>query len=64
MDNTVLVCPECGGDQVTTQHHQMFMVNTGEHWRHNVKTQDPDSLADCLDCDWQGKRKDLKEQDE
>ena len=59
---TLLVCPECGSDNVTTEHHQMFMVNTGDHYCHSMKTQDPDSPAKCLECDWIGERKDLKEQ--
>lgn len=54
-------CPECGSDQVTTEHHQMFMVNTGEHYCHSVKTQDPDSPATCLRCSWMGVRHQLEE---
>lgn len=60
MTESILVCPECESDQVTTQHHQSFMVNTGEHYCHSMKTQDSDSPADCLDCGWNGQRKDLK----
>ena len=29
MIEPVLTCPECGSDRVTTEHHQMFMVNGG-----------------------------------
>jgi len=57
----IYLCPECGSDNVTTEYHQMFMVNTGEHYCHSMKTQDPDSPAACLECDWRGERKDLKE---
>ena len=53
------LCPECGSEHVTTQHHQTFMVNTGEHYCHSMKTHDSDSPAGCLDCDWHGERKDL-----
>ena len=56
-----LTCPECGSDHVTTEHHQAFMVNTGEHWCHRVNAHDPDSPATCLSCVWEGERKDLKE---
>ena len=42
-----------------TQHHQMFMVNTSEHYCHSVKTHDADSPATCLACWWKGERKDL-----
>ena len=47
MTEPVLTCPECGSDRVTTEHHQMFMVNTSEHYCHSVKTHDADSPAIC-----------------
>ena len=55
-------CPDCDSDRVTTEHHQMFMVNTDEHYCHSMKTHDSDSPATCLDCRWKGLRQDLKEQ--
>lgn len=58
---TLLICPECGSDNVTSEHHQQFMVNTGDHYCHSMKVQDSDSPATCLECDWVGERKDLKE---
>ena len=57
----VYVCPECGSDQVTAEHHQMFMVNTGEHYCHSMKAHDGDSPATCLACRWKGVRSDLVE---
>lgn len=59
MSNTTYTCPECGSDQVTTEHHQKFMVNTGDHYCHSIKTQDSDSPATCLSCDWHGEHKHL-----
>lgn len=56
-----LVCPECGSDKVTTEHHQMFMVNTGDHYCHSVKAYDWDSPATCLECRWTGERNQLQE---
>ena len=56
-----LVCPECGSDQVTVTAEQSFMVNTGEHYCHSVKTHDPDAKAHCLSCQWQGERRALAE---
>ena len=56
-----LVCPECGSDQVTVTAEQSFMVNTGEHYCHSVKTHDPDAKARCLSCQWQGERHALAE---
>ena len=54
-------CPECESDQVTTEHHQMFMVNTGDHYCHSMKTHDSDSPANCLNCHWTGERHQLKQ---
>jgi hypothetical protein len=56
---TTLACPECGSDQVTVSHEQMFMANTGEQYCHRVKTQDSNSRATCLECRWVGVRADL-----
>lgn len=61
MTEPTLICPECGSDRVTTDHIQTFMVNTGEHFCHSVKTHDSNSPASCLACGWKGERKDLKE---
>lgn len=58
-DLTRFRCPECGSDRVTVSHVQLFMVNTGEHFCHSIKTQDSNSPALCLDCQWEGERKDL-----
>ena len=52
----IYTCPECGSDQVTVAHIQTFMVNTGDHYCHSVKTQDSDSTARCIACDWNGER--------
>jgi hypothetical protein len=60
-DEPTLICPECGSDEVTVTHEQMFMANTGKHWCHSVKTQDVDSKACCLKCRWYGFRQDLQE---
>lgn len=53
------VCPACGSDRVTVTAEQMFMVNTGQHYCHSVKTQDADAKAECLYCGWKGQRLDL-----
>lgn len=58
---TLLTCPECGSDQVTLAHEQMFMANTFEHYCHSIKVQDDDSPSTCLnaECNWSGTRKKL-----
>jgi predicted RNA-binding Zn-ribbon protein involved in translation (DUF1610 family) len=56
-------CPDCGSDRVTTEHHQMFMVNTGEPWCHSMKAHDADSPAKCIGCGWIGERQQLVEID-
>lgn len=55
----LLKCPECGSQEVTVTHEQRFMVNTGDHYCHSIKTQDPDSKATCLACHWKGRRDQL-----
>lgn len=55
-----LTCPKCGSTEVTVTAEQMFMANSGEHYCHSVKTHDDCAKADCLSCDWQGKRGDLR----
>jgi len=60
---TKYTCPDCGSDQVTSAHVQMFMVNTRDHYCHSVKTHDPDSRSYCVDCEWEGVRSDLLEVD-
>jgi hypothetical protein len=54
-----LKCPSCDSKNVTLTAEQKFMANTGEHYCHSVKTGDPNSKADCLDCNWQGVYTDL-----
>lgn len=56
---TKLKCPDCESTEVTLTHEQMFMANTGEHYCHSVKIQDPDSKAVCLDCRWEGRHDQL-----
>jgi predicted nucleic-acid-binding Zn-ribbon protein len=58
MDET-LYCPKCGSDRVAATAEQMFMVNTGEHYCHSVKSYDGDAKATCLDCRWTGYRQQL-----
>lgn len=54
-------CPGCGSEEVFSTHEQAFMVNTCDHYCHMVKAHDSDAKAGCVDCDWRGERKDLKE---
>lgn len=58
------VCPECGSEEVTATAEQMFMVNTGDHYCHSVKSHDYDAKAKCLSCDWKGQRGELVEKGE
>jgi transcription elongation factor Elf1 len=58
-DDAAFMCPACGSYKVTVTAEQMFMVNTGEHYCHSVKTQDADAKASCLSCSWSGQRMNL-----
>jgi predicted Zn-ribbon and HTH transcriptional regulator len=57
----ILVCPECESEEVTVAEIQRFMVNTNEHWCFSVKAHDSNAPARCIDCAWEGERKELKE---
>lgn len=57
---TLYTCPECGGTEVTLTHEQRFMANTGHHYCHSVKVQDPESKAMCLECRWEGQHDQLE----
>jgi len=56
----IFKCPECDSTEVTVTAEQMFMVNTGDHYCHSVKTQDSNAKASCLDCNWIGERSQLQ----
>ena len=60
----ISICPECGSEEVTSEYHQMFMVNSGEHYCHSMKTHDSDSPSSCLACGWGGKLWELVEVDD
>lgn len=64
MSETTLNCPDCGSENVAVTAEQMFMVNTGDHYCHSVKTHDYDAKAQCLDCNWAGERHHLVERKE
>lgn len=55
----LLVCPNCESEAVTVTAEQKFMVNTGDHYCHSIKIQDPDAEATCLACGWIGERSQL-----
>lgn len=57
--NEIYKCPECGSEEVTTEHHEMFMVNSGAHYCHSMKPHDTCSPSKCLSCGWVGLRRDL-----
>ena len=59
MTQAQLTCPVCSSTEVTTAHIQTFMVNTGDHYCHSMKTHDCNSPAFCTDCSWRGERQDL-----
>ena len=59
----MLTCPKCDSEQVTVNAEQVFMANTGEHYCHSVKTHDDNAKARCLDCEWEGRRDQLKVKD-
>lgn len=61
MSDRLLVCPECGSDEVTVTVVTKYMVNTLEHWCHSVKSHDDNAEVNCINCGWDGFRSDLVE---
>ena len=59
----MLICPECASSLVVVTAEQMFDANTGDHYCHSVKTQDPDAKAKCRICQWTGRRDELQDAD-
>lgn len=59
MSDRLLVCPECGSEEVTTTEISRFDVNTGELFNFVVKYYDSNSEARCTNCGWDGFRQDL-----
>lgn len=57
--DVLLCCPECSSPEVAATAEEMWLVNTGEHYCHSVKDYDSDAKAECLQCEWSGRRKDL-----
>ncbi len=63
-EETILLCPHCDGSNVLVVSEDSWFVNTGELFCHSVKTIDDDAKARCFDCEWRGKRKDLRDKPE
>lgn len=59
MKDPLLVCPECGTDEVVVYEEHAIMVNTLDHYCHSVKAHDSDAKVRCLHCDWTGHREQL-----
>ena len=64
----ILVCPECGSDEVRALECGAFDANTGDFICTAYKAHDDDTYAYCSGrdedgcyCDWKGLRSDLKE---
>ena len=59
----MLMCPECASVMVVVTAEQMFDANTGDHYCHSVKPHDDNAKAECLHCQWEGRRDQLKDAD-
>lgn len=59
MEDLQFKCPKCDSQKIAVTAEQMFMVNTGDHYCHSVKTHDADAKSTCLDCHWAGTRSQL-----
>jgi transcription elongation factor Elf1 len=58
---TKLICPECGHEKVLVETITTVDANTFEHYCYSVKAHDSDAVARCTNCEWTGRRDQLKE---
>ncbi len=56
-----LVCPECGATRVIVREVHSVFINTHEHYCHSVKAHDDYAEVICLECEFEGTVKDLRE---
>lgn len=61
MAEQLLICPTCGSSRVIVREVTSFQINTGEYFCNSVKSHDSDAATHCMDCDWNGRRYQLKE---
>jgi hypothetical protein len=54
-----LKCPNCESSNLVVRVETLFYINTDEHYCHSVKHQDQNAKCRCLDCEWDGERKNL-----
>ena len=59
MDDFLYYCPECESKEVTTLEGSSYFINTGKFFCHSVKCHDLCSPAYCIDCSWQGEKRNL-----
>lgn len=60
-DATTYHCPECDSGNVFGTSEQMVMLNTHHMYCESTKPFDSDAQAGCLDCNWRGRRDQVKE---
>ena len=58
---TKLVCPECGTEEVLGYEKISYKINTCEFYCYSVKFHDSDAEVRCMDCEFVGRRDQLKE---
>lgn len=64
IDSLLLCCPQCESTEVAATEETMWMINGGAHYCHSVKAHDSDAKATCLHCRWEGRRDQLKTEQE
>jgi len=58
---TILHCPECMSIDILVYEETAWDINKFEVYCHSVKLHDDLAKSHCMDCDWVGYRKNLKE---
>lgn len=56
-------CPNCDSKSVLVKVVSCYMVNSGAFYCHSTKAQDPKAETKCLNCEWEGERRELIDDD-
>ncbi len=59
---STIKCPRCHSSEVLVYEEISYWINTGERFCSFVKAHDKKAKVRCMQCDWEGKRRDVEKQ--
>lgn len=54
-------CPKCGNKEILISSKTSYKMNSGEFFCHSIKTHDSYAEVSCLDCGYEGTRKEVED---